>query len=46
MRYAIDSQKIISEIGWKPDHDFRKGIKKTILWYLENQEWISSHKSK
>ena len=43
-RYAIDPQKIISEIGWKPDHDFKKGIKKTILWYLENQEWMNSYR--
>ena len=34
-RYAIDASKIKSELGWRPKEDFKTGIQKTILWYLE-----------
>ena len=39
MRYAIDPTKIHNELGWLPETKFEDGIKKTIQWYLENQEW-------
>ena len=39
MRYAIDPAKIHAELGWLPETMFADGIKKTIRWYLENQEW-------
>ena len=39
-RYAIDSSKINKELGWKPSLQFEEGIKKTVAWYLENQEWL------
>lgn len=39
-RYAIDPAKITSELGWKPDTCFEVGIRKTIIWYLENQDWV------
>jgi len=38
-RYAIDARKIQNELGWVPEETFESGIRKTILWYLENQEW-------
>ncbi|MCF6093267.1 dTDP-glucose 4,6-dehydratase [Microaerobacter geothermalis] len=38
-RYAIDATKIKEELGWKPKYTFDVGIKQTIDWYLENQEW-------
>ena len=38
-RYAIDASKIETELGWKPKESFETGIKKTILWYLDNQFW-------
>ena len=38
-RYAIDSNKIITELGWKPKYKFEEGIQKTISWYYDNQEW-------
>ena len=38
-RYAIDASKISNELGWQPKENFETGIKKTILWYLENREW-------
>ena len=38
-RYAIDSSKIQSELGWKPIYSFEEGIKETISWYLKNADW-------
>ena len=43
-RYSIDSSKIESELGWKPNETFETGIQKTVHWYYENQAWISSLK--
>ncbi|MBA3722227.1 MAG: dTDP-glucose 4,6-dehydratase [Parachlamydiaceae bacterium] len=40
LRYAIDCTKIKKEIGWKPTHTFEAGLRKTVLWYMENEEWI------
>ena len=39
MRYAIDPTKIHNELGWYPETKFSDGIKKTIQWYLDNEEW-------
>lgn len=39
MRYAIDPSKIHKELGWLPETKFADGIKKTIQWYLDHQEW-------
>ena len=39
MRYAIDSTKIKQDLGWQPEETFESGIRKTIHWYLDNQEW-------
>lgn len=39
-RYAIDASKIKIELGWQPENTFDSGIKKTINWYLDNQEWV------
>lgn len=39
LRYAIDASKIEKELGWKPKTSFDEGIKKTIQWYLENENW-------
>ena len=44
-RYAIDSTKIRKDLGWAPKYEFEVGIKETIQWYLENQEWINQVKS-
>ena len=38
-RYAIDSTKINKELGWKPSETFFSGIRKTIKWYIENENW-------
>ena len=42
MRYAIDPTKIVKELGWYPETPFEDGIRKTVIWYLENQEWVES----
>ena len=39
MRYAIDPTKIHTELGWLPETKFDDGIKATIQWYLENEDW-------
>lgn len=40
LRYAIDPTKIEKELGWKPVYNFDEGIKQTIKWNIDNQEWI------
>lgn len=45
-RYAISNDKITSELGWKPSLTFEEGIKITIDWYLNNQEWMKSIENK
>jgi len=44
-RYAIDARKIEKELGWKPVETFDSGIRKTVQWYLDNQEWVEQVKS-
>jgi len=44
-RYAIDASKIERELGWKPAETFETGIRKTVQWYLENQEWVANVQS-
>lgn len=39
LRYAIDASKIERELGWKPKETFETGLRKTVLWYLNNQAW-------
>lgn len=44
-RYAIDAHKIGVELGWKPEETFESGIRKTVEWYLTNEQWVSNVKS-
>jgi dTDP-glucose 4,6-dehydratase len=44
-RYAIDASKIERELGWKPAETFETGIRKTVAWYLANQEWVANVQS-
>jgi dTDP-glucose 4,6-dehydratase len=44
-RYAIDARKIERELGWRPAETFESGIKKTVQWYLANQEWVADVQS-
>ncbi len=40
-RYAIDARKIERELGWRPVETFESGIRKTIAWYLDHQDWVA-----
>ena len=40
LRYAIDPKKIETELGWKPEHNFKTGIAATIKRNLENKKWL------
>ena len=42
MRYAIDSRKLQSELGWEPSLQFEEGIEKTVRWYLANEQWVNN----
>ncbi|WP_429218202.1 dTDP-glucose 4,6-dehydratase [Aeromonas veronii] len=44
-RYAIDATKMSSELAWQPQETFESGIRKTVQWYLDNQQWVSNVKS-
>jgi dTDP-glucose 4,6-dehydratase len=44
-RYAIDAGKLERELGWKPSETFDTGIRKTVNWYLEHQEWVANVQS-
>ncbi len=41
-RYAIDANKIQQELGWRPVETFETGIRKTVNWYLANQDWVAN----
>jgi dTDP-glucose 4,6-dehydratase len=41
-RYAIDASKLERELGWKPAETFETGIRKTVQWYLDHQEWTDN----
>ncbi|MGP1607866.1 MAG: dTDP-glucose 4,6-dehydratase [Moraxella sp.] len=41
LRYAIDASKIQKDLGWTPKETFATGLRKTVQWYLNNNEWIS-----
>ena len=41
-RYAIDSQKVEEDLGWEPEEDLETGLRKTVLWYLENEAWVKA----
>ncbi len=40
-RYAIDAGKIMAELGWRPAESFETGMRKTVAWYLEHQDWVA-----
>ena len=41
-RYAIDASKIDRELGWRPAHTFETGIRETVRWYLDQQDWVKA----
>jgi dTDP-glucose 4,6-dehydratase len=44
-RYAIDATKISNKLNWKPKETFETGIRKTVQWYLDNQNWVANVQS-
>ena len=42
LRYAIDSSKLMSELGWEPSVTFEEGIELTVDWYLANEDWLEN----
>ncbi|WP_394680536.1 dTDP-glucose 4,6-dehydratase [uncultured Comamonas sp.] len=44
-RYAIDARKLEKELGWKPAETFDSGIRKTVQWYLDHQDWVAQVQS-
>jgi dTDP-glucose 4,6-dehydratase len=42
LRYAIDSSKLQTDLGWKPSLQFEEGLEKTVDWFLNNEEWLQS----
>jgi dTDP-glucose 4,6-dehydratase len=42
LRYAIDANKIMHELGWQPSLQFEEGLEKTVDWYLHNQTWLDN----
>jgi dTDP-glucose 4,6-dehydratase len=45
LRYAIDASKIKNDLGWVPEESFETGIRKTVEWYLSNQNWVKNVQS-
>lgn len=45
LRYAIDSRKLKSELGWQPEESFASGLLKTVKWYIEHPSWVQSVRS-
>ncbi|MEW6745594.1 MAG: dTDP-glucose 4,6-dehydratase [Planctomycetota bacterium] len=44
-RYAIDSSKLVQELGWRPSHRFEAALEATVDWYLHHQEWVARVRS-
>jgi len=44
-RYAVDSSKIRSELGWQPQITFQDGLRRTIAWYNTNRSWLEHARS-
>ena len=42
LKYAMDTSKIKKDLGWKPKETFETGLRKTVEWYLLNNEWYQN----
>jgi dTDP-glucose 4,6-dehydratase len=45
LRYAIDAGALERDLGWKPAETFETGIRKTVQWYLDHQDWVANIKA-
>lgn len=45
LRYAIDAEKIQKDLNWAPEESFKTGLRKTVEWYLSNQDWVKNVQS-
>lgn len=45
-RYAIDPERISTELGWQPRHDFNQGLRQTVEWYLAHGDWCTNVRSR
>jgi dTDP-glucose 4,6-dehydratase len=41
-RYSMESSKIRNDLGWKPEFTFEDALRRTVLWYINNTEWLES----
>ncbi len=44
LRYAVDTTKILKDLGWKQKVSFEEGLRKTVEWYIENKDWLFEKK--
>jgi len=44
-RYAVDASRIAQELGWSPEESLESGLEKTLVWYLDNPEWVATVRS-
>ncbi len=44
-RYAVDSSKAEQQLGWRRHVPFEAGLKSTVTWYLDNQDWVEAIRS-
>jgi dTDP-glucose 4,6-dehydratase len=44
-RYAIDARKIERELGWRPAETFESGLRRTVEWFLDHEEWVRAVQS-
>jgi dTDP-glucose 4,6-dehydratase len=44
-RYAIDAARIGRELGWRPTETFATGLRRTVRWYFEHQDWVQAVRS-
>jgi dTDP-glucose 4,6-dehydratase len=41
LRYAMNIEKLSTELGWQPQHSLEDGLAQTVAWYLDNQDWCA-----
>jgi dTDP-glucose 4,6-dehydratase len=39
LRYAVDDTRLRRELGWRPRHELKAGLRETVAWYIENRAW-------